>query len=166
MPIPMMNILNGGLHAANNIDIQEFMIVPVGAKCFSDGVRMCSEVYHTLKNILVSEGLSSTVGDEGGFAPLLSSDEDAIKVILRAINEMGYIPGKDFKIALDVAASEWWSDGGYFMPKRKKHMTSDELVSYFETLASSYPILSIEDGVGEEDVTVGRGLPRTLKEKI
>ena len=166
MPMPMMNILNGGAHAANNVDVQEFMIVPVGAKYFSDGVRMCSEVYHMLKNILASEGLSSTVGDEGGFAPQLSSDEDAIKVILRAINEMGYLPGKDFKIALDVAASEWWRDGGYFMPKRKKRMTSDELVSYIGFLCNEYPILSIEDGVGEEDSYGWRKLTDLLSERV
>ncbi len=151
MPIPMMNVLNGGVHAANNIDIQEFMIIPSGAPSFSDGVRMCSEVYHTLKNILSSKGLSTAVGDEGGFAPMLPSDEEAIKVIISAIEKSGYNPGEDFMLGLDAAASEWKTEEGYVLPKRNTKYTSDELVEYFTSLAEKYPILSIEDGVGEND---------------
>ena len=152
LPIPMMNILNGGAHAANNIDIQELMIIPVGAQSFSDAVRMCSEVYHTLKNILVAERLGATVGDEGGFAPMLESDEQAIKIILRAIEESGYKLEHHFMLGIDAAASEWWTDGGYVMPKRSAKYTSDELIDYFSSLCDKYPILSLEDAVGEEDV--------------
>lgn len=151
MPMPMMNILNGGAHAENNIDIQEFMIIPVGAPSFTEGVRMCSEVYHTLKNILSANGLSTAVGDEGGFAPMLPSDEEAIKMILSAIEKSGYTPGVDFMLGLDAASSEWYDSGSYFMPKRAKSFTADELVDYFAALSDKYPILSIEDAVGEED---------------
>ncbi len=151
MPIPMMNILNGGAHAENNVDIQEFMIIPSGAQSLSDGVRMCSEVYHTLKNILTAEGFSTAVGDEGGFAPSLSSDEEAIKLIISAIEKTGYKAGVDFMLGLDAAASEWKTEGGYVMKKRGRFYTSDELIEYFASLAESYPILSIEDAVGEED---------------
>lgn len=151
MPIPMMNILNGGAHAENNVDIQEFMIIPSGAQSFSDGVRMCSEVYHTLKNILKADGFSTAVGDEGGFAPSLSSDEEAIKLIVSAIEKSGYSAGGDFMLGLDAAASEWKVGEGYVMKKRGASYTSDELIEYFTSLASSYPILSIEDGVGEDD---------------
>ncbi len=165
MPIPMMNILNGGVHASNNIDIQEFMILPVGAPTFTDGVRMCAEVYHTLKNILSSNGLSVSVGDEGGFAPMLPSDEEALKAILAAIEKSGYKAGDDFMLALDAAASEWYSDGGYTMPKRNKRFTSDELVDYLEGLVKGYPILSIEDGLGEEDDYGWKKLTERLSKK-
>ncbi len=151
MPVPLMNVLNGGAHATNNVDIQEFMLAPIGAECFSDSVRMCSEVYHTLKNILKTEGKSCAVGDEGGFAPDLESDEDAIKLLVRAIEESGYKAGSDISIALDAAASEWYSDGMYHLPKRGKTYTSDELCSYFSSLSSSYPIISLEDPMGECD---------------
>ena len=151
MPIPMMNVLNGGVHAGNNIDIQEFMIIPTGAPSFCDAVRMCSEVYHTLQNILSTKGLSTAVGDEGGFAPMLPSDEEAIKVIISAIEKSGYKPGEDFMLGLDAAASEWKAENGYVMPKRNEKYTSDELVEYFAALTEKYPILSIEDGVGEND---------------
>ncbi len=152
MPIPMMNILNGGKHADNNIDIQEFMIIPNGAETFSEGVRMCAEVYHTLKNILAAEKLGTAVGDEGGFAPLLESDEEAIKLIIRAAHESGYKENSDFMIGIDAAASEWWCGGGYVLPKRGVHKTSDELVDYFRDVCEKYPILSLEDAVGEEDM--------------
>jgi len=165
MPIPMMNILNGGAHAGNNIDIQEFMIIPTGAPSFTDGVRMCSEVYHTLKNILLSKGLSTAVGDEGGFAPMLPSDEEAIKVIMSAIEKSGYTAGEDFMLGLDAAASEWYADNGYVMPKRSKSYTSDELVEYFSALVSNYPILSIEDAVGEEDNYGWKKLTERLSKK-
>ncbi len=151
MPIPMMNILNGGVHADNNIDIQEFMIIPTGAQTLADGVRMSSEVYHTLKNLLASEGYSTSVGDEGGFAPNLAGDEEAIKIILRAIEASGFKAGSDFMLGLDCAASEWRTDDGYRMSKRGKHYTADALADYLLSLTEKYPILSIEDGMGEDD---------------
>lgn len=166
LPVPMMNILNGGVHAGNNIDIQEFMIVPSGAPTFSDGVRMCSEVYHTLKNILVSEKLESAVGDEGGFAPRLPSDEDALKMLIRAIKESGYKDGVDFHLALDVASSEWWDGKEYVMQKRGKKCTSDELISYYTYLTDAYPIISIEDGLGEEDISGWECMSEKLGKKI
>jgi len=165
MPTPMMNILNGGAHAENNVDIQEFMIIPSGADSFSDGVRMCSEVYHTLKNILKAEGFSTAVGDEGGFAPSLASDEEAIKLIISAIEKSGYKAGADFMLGLDAAASEWKTDDGYVMKKRGKSYTSDELIEYFASLAESYPILSIEDAVGEEDFYGWKRLTERLSKK-
>lgn len=165
MPIPMMNILNGGVHAENNIDIQEFMIIPTGAPSLCDGVRMCSEVYHTLKKLLASSGLSCAVGDEGGFAPMLSSDEDAIRVIISAIEKSGYAPGEDFMLGLDAAASEWVTDGMYVMRKRGTKYTPDELISYFEELVGKYPILSIEDAVGENDIDGWRRLTDRLSGK-
>ncbi len=150
LPVPMMNILNGGAHAANNVAIQEFMIVPVGASCFSEGLRMGSEIYHTLGNILKERKLSSTVGDEGGFAPDLESDEDAIELILEAIEKSGY--STDIvKISLDVAASGWYHDGVYEIMKRQKTYTSAGLSDYFASLVEKYPILSIEDALDEED---------------
>lgn len=150
MPVPMMNILNGGKHASNNIDIQEFMIMPIGAKNFSEGLRQCCEIYHALKDILRSLGKSTAVGDEGGFAPDLSSDEQAIEVILKAIKKAGYSE-KDTKIALDVAASEWYENGEYRLPKRNVAKTSDELIDYFDGLCAKYPIASIEDPLSEND---------------
>ena len=152
MPIPMMNILNGGVHSGNNVDIQEFMIVPTGASSFSEGVRMCAEVYHKLRNILLASAMSADVGDEGGFAPMLMSDSEALDLLLHAISESGYKAGKDFFLAIDAAASEWRVDGGYVMPKRKSRYTSDELVEYFSELVQKYPIISIEDPLGEDDI--------------
>ena len=166
LPVPMMNIINGGLHAHNNLDLQEFMIVPTGAETFSDGVRACSEVYHTLKNMLTSSGMSASVGDEGGFAPTLSSDEEAIKLILLAIEKSGYKPGEDFMLALDVASSEWYSDGKYILPKRNVTYTSWELIEYLSDLASKYPIMSVEDGVGEDDVEGWKLFTERLKGKV
>lgn len=150
LPVPMMNILNGGAHASNNVDIQEFMIMPVGACCFREALRMGSEIYHSLGKVLSSRNLSTTVGDEGGFAPDLSSDEEAIEVILEAITKAGYDTDK-VKIALDAASSEWYEDGGYRLPKRNTKMTTDELIDYWDGLVSTYPIVSIEDPLGEED---------------
>lgn len=150
MPRPMMNILNGGAHAANNIDIQEFMIIPYGVCCFSEGLRKCSEIYHALGGILKSKGLATGVGDEGGFAPDLSSDEEAIELIITAIEKAGYTTD-EIKIALDVASSEWYSDGAYKLPKRGITMDCGELISYYNRLIEKYPIISIEDGVAEED---------------
>lgn len=151
LPVPMMNILNGGAHASNNIDIQEFMIMPVGVCCFSEAIRICCEIYHTLGKILKSKGLSATVGDEGGFAPDLKSDEEAIEIIIEAIYQAGYNTD-NIKIALDAASSEWYqNDGKYRLPKRNKICTSDELIDYWENLCKKYPVCSIEDALGEKD---------------
>ncbi len=150
LPVPMMNILNGGAHAGNNIDIQEFMIMPVKAESFSQALRQCCEIYHTLGSILKSEGKTTTVGDEGGFAPDLDSDEQAIEYILKAVEKAGYTTN-DIKIALDVAASEWYEDGFYRMPKRNIRMNTDDVIAYVENLCTKYPILSIEDALSEHD---------------
>jgi enolase len=146
----MMNILNGGAHASNNVDIQEFMIMPTGACCFREAIRMGSEIYHSLGNVLKSRNLSTAVGDEGGFAPNLNSDEEAIEVIIEAIENAGYNTDT-VKIALDAASSEWYKSGEYELPKRNKRMTSDELIAHWERLVSEYPIISLEDPLGEED---------------
>lgn len=157
MPIPMMNILNGGAHSSNSVDVQEFMILPVGACCFKEGLRWCVEVYHTLKSILKARGLSVAVGDEGGFAPDLENDEEVIQVILEAIDKAGYTYGKgeQFMISLDVAASEWKDTkhgiGRYMLPKSGERFTSDELIMHWEEMVDKYPIYSIEDPLDEED---------------
>lgn len=166
LPIPMMNVLNGGAHAGNNVEIQEFMIVPMGAKSFSDGLRMGSEIYHDLGNILKRMKLSSGVGDEGGFAPDLNSDEEALELICDAIKEAGY-EGK-VKIALDCAASEWTHTEGisYKTCKQGKEYTAEELICYYESLISKYPIISIEDGLGEDDFSGWEKLTETLGGKI
>lgn len=147
LPVPMMNVLNGGAHASNNVDIQEFMIMPVGAKTFKEGLRWGAEVYHYLGKLLKSKGLSTAVGDEGGFAPNLENDEEAFKLLIEAIKNAGYIPGKDFVFAVDAAASEWNIDGKYRLPKSGKEFTTDELIAYWEDLVEKYPIMSIEDGL-------------------
>ncbi|MCH5348001.1 MAG: phosphopyruvate hydratase [Oscillospiraceae bacterium] len=153
LPVPMMNILNGGAHAANNLDVQEFMIIPQGAESFRDGLRQCAEVYHNLAKILKGKGLSIGVGDEGGFAPDLSGEEEAIELILLAVERAGYKPGTDFVIALDAAASEWKSPDkkDYFLPKKKLMRTTDELIAEWHSMCSKYPIVSIEDPLDEED---------------
>ena len=148
--VPMMNILNGGAHASNNIDIQEFMIMPVGARCFSEGMMQCCEIYHTLGKILKENNMSTGVGDEGGYAPSLKSDEDAIEYIIKAIEKTGYTTD-EIKIALDAASSEWYSDGKYILPKRGDSLSSDELINYFDKLCSDYPIISLEDPLSEHD---------------
>lgn len=150
MPVPMMNILNGGAHASNNIDIQEFMIMPTGAESFEKGLQQCCEIYHCLKELLKSLGKSTAVGDEGGFAPDLESDEQAIELIMKAVNKAGYSK-ENTKIALDAAASEWFENGKYILPKRQVQMTSEELIEYFSTLSMKYPIISIEDPLSEND---------------
>lgn len=150
LPRPMMNILNGGAHAGNNIDIQEFMIIPLSCKSFAEGLRECSEIYHALGSILKAEGLLSGVGDEGGYAPNLANDTEAIELIIRAIETAGYSTSQ-IKIALDAASSEWFSDGKYRLPKREKVFTADELIDYYEELFAKYPIISLEDGLAEED---------------
>ena len=151
LPVPMMNILNGGAHANNNVDIQEFMIMPVSADSFGECIRRCSEVYYELKELINERGGATSVGDEGGFAPNLESDEEALDLILKAVDRAGYSPGEDFKIAIDAASSEWATDGGYKMPKSGNFKTSSELVDYWEDLSSRYPIFSIEDPLGEND---------------
>ena len=153
LPVPMMNILNGGAHAANTIDVQEFMIMPVGAKSFSEGLRWCTEVFHALQALLKSRGLATSVGDEGGFAPNLGSDEEAIEVILEAIKKAGYEPGTDFVLAMDAASSEWKGSrkGEYVLPKAGTKFTSEELIAHWKQLCGKYPIASIEDGLDEED---------------
>ena len=153
LPVPMMNILNGGAHAANTVDVQEFMIMPAGAPSFKEGLRQCTEVFHKLQALLKADGLATSVGDEGGFAPDLKSDEEAIEYILKAVKEAGYEPGKDFVLALDAAASEWKGSrkGEYVLPKCGKKYTSAELVSHWEELCEKYPIISLEDGLDEED---------------
>ena len=154
LPVPMMNILNGGAHATNSVDTQEFMIMPVGAPSFREALRWCTEVFHALQKLLKSEGNTTAVGDEGGFAPNLASDEDTIEHILQAIKDAGYEPGKDFMLAMDAASSEWKSEKGkgfYHQPKSGKDFTSDELIAHWESLIDKYPIISIEDGLDEED---------------
>lgn len=168
LPVPMMNILNGGAHAANSLDVQEFMIMPVGAADFKQGLRWCSEVFWMLKGILKEKGLTMAVGDEGGFAPDLHSDEEAIDCILEAIVKAGYEPGRDFKIALDAAASEWKAEmtGKYRMPKSGKEQSSDELIDHWEKLCDRYPIASIEDALDEEDWEGWRRLTEKLGDRV
>ena len=151
LPVPMMNILNGGEHADNNVDIQEFMIMPVGAKSFSEALRMNAEIYHNLKALLKEKGLSTALGDEGGFAPNLKCNADAIEVILEATERAGYKPGKDIVMAMDVASSEFYVDGKYKMTGEGVEMTSEEMVDYLAGLCEKYPIISIEDGMAEDD---------------
>lgn len=153
LPVPMMNILNGGSHADNNVDIQEFMVMPVGATSFAEGLRMCAEVFHNLKKVLKSEGLNTAVGDEGGFAPDLKSNEDALKYIVMAIKEAGFAPGVDFRIAMDPAASEFFDAERkvYMLASENRELTSIEMVDYYAELVEKYPIVSIEDGLAEED---------------
>ncbi len=151
LPVPMMNVINGGSHADNNVDLQEFMIMPVGAESFSAALQMCAETYHVLKGILNSKGLATAVGDEGGFAPNLASNEDAIKIIIEAIEKAGFTPGEDMYIALDPAASEFYEDGVYNLKSENRKLTSQEMVDYYVGLVEKYPIISIEDGLDEED---------------
>ena len=151
LPIPMMNIINGGVHAANNLDIQEFMIVPIGSKTFAQAVRMGAEIFHSLKKVLKKKGLSTSVGDEGGFAPDLKSNEDAIKFIINAIESAGYQPGKDVGLALDSAASEFYKKGKYILKSENKKLRPEDMIDYYENLIDKYPIFSIEDGLAEQD---------------
>ncbi len=151
LPVPMMNILNGGKHADNNVDIQEFMVMPAGAQSFAEALRMGAEVFHNLKAVLKAKGHSTSVGDEGGFAPNLQSNEEAIQVIVEAIEKAGYKPGQDAYIAIDTAASELWHDGKYVLAGEGKTMSSEELIDFYEGLVNKYPIISIEDGLSEDD---------------
>lgn len=167
LPMPMMNILNGGAHAANNLDVQEFMIIPKGAESFREGLRQCAEVYHRLAKILKAKSLSTGVGDEGGFAPNLSGEEEAIELILEAVEAAGYKAGTDFAIALDAASSEWKADGkGYFLPKKKLSRTADELIEEWKRLCGKYPIISIEDPLDEEDWDGWKKLTEQLGSKV
>lgn len=153
LPVPMMNILNGGAHAANTVDVQEFMIMPVGADSFKEALRWCAEVFHALAALLKSKGLATSVGDEGGFAPDLASDEEAIEYILEAVKKAGYEPGKDFMLAMDAASSEWKGEkkGEYILPKAGTKFTSEQLIEHWKNLVEKYPIISIEDALDEED---------------
>lgn len=151
LPLPMMNVINGGAHAANNLDIQEFMILPFGAKSISQAVQMGAETFHTLKKILKEKGLNTAVGDEGGFAPNLKSNEEAIKLIISAIRSAGYKPGNDIGIAIDAAANEFYKKEKYILSSEKKELTSSQMIDYYEGLIEKYPILSIEDGLAEDD---------------
>ncbi len=167
MPVPMMNILNGGAHAGNNVDIQEFMIMPVGATSFKEALQNCSEVFHSLKAILKAKGLSTSVGDEGGFAPSLEKDEDALALVCEAIERAGYKPGEDFLLAIDAAASEWVTESGdYLLPKSGLTMTCGELINYWKSLCSKYPIVSIEDALGEDDFEGWQILTKELGERV
>lgn len=151
LPVPMMNILNGGEHADNNVDIQEFMVMPVGAENFAEALQMGAEIYHSLKMVLKDRGLATAIGDEGGFAPNLESNEEALKVIVQAIEKAGYRPGGDVLLALDVAATELYEDGTYTLAGEGKTFSAEELVAYYEDLVDRYPIISIEDGLSEDD---------------
>lgn len=166
LPVPMMNIINGGAHADNNIDLQEFMIMPVGAESFSDALRICSQIYAALKANLKEKGFATGVGDEGGFAPNLENNEAALKVIVESIEKAGFVPGKDVCIALDPASSEFYKDGKYELAGDNKSLTSEEMVAYWEELVSKYPIISIEDGMAEEDWDGWKMLTDKLGDKI
>ena len=166
LPIPFFNILNGGKHADNNVDIQEFMIAPIGAKSFREALRIGAETYHNLKAVLKSKGLNTAVGDEGGFAPNLSSNEEAIQIIITAIERAGYKPGQDISIVLDPAASEFYQDGSYLLRADNSRLSSEEMVTYYERLVSKYPVISIEDGLAEDDWDGWKVLTTVLGEKI
>ncbi|MFH1368851.1 MAG: phosphopyruvate hydratase [Elusimicrobiota bacterium] len=166
LPVPFFNILNGGKHADNNVDIQEFMIAPIGAPTFKEALRYAAETYHNLKSVLKSNGLNTAVGDEGGFAPNLPSNEEAIKVIIAAIEKSGYKPGKDIAIVLDPAASEFYQQGKYLLKADNKMLTSEEMVSYYDNLISKYPIISIEDALAENDWDGWQILTKRLGSKI
>lgn len=168
LPVPMMNILNGGAHAANTVDVQEFMIMPVGAPSFKEALRWCAEVFHALAALLKSKGLATSVGDEGGFAPDLASDEEAIQYILDAVKDAGYEPGKDFMIAMDAASSEWKGErkGEYVLPKAGTKFTSEELIEHWKKLVDKYPIISIEDALDEEDWGGWQKLTAELGDKV
>ena len=169
LPVPMMNILNGGAHAANTVDVQEFMIMPVGAPSFKEALRWCAEVFHALAALLKSKGLATSVGDEGGFAPDLASDEEAIQYILDAVKNAGYEPGRDFRIAMDAASSEWKSEKGkgfYKLPKAGNEFTSAELIEHWKKLVEKYPIISIEDALDEEDWEGWKLLTKELGDKV
>ncbi len=169
LPVPMMNVLNGGAHATNNVEIQEFMIMPVGAKSFKEALRMCAEVFHTLKSVLKANGTPAAgVGDEGGYAPNLGSDEDALKALVQAVEQAGYKPGEDFMIAIDAASSEWWDDEKktYVQPKTGTQMSAEQLVAMWTDFANKYPIISLEDGMAETDWEGWKLLTDAIGDKV
>ena len=169
LPVPMMNVLNGGAHATNNVEIQEFMIMPVGAKSFREALRMCAEVFHTLKSVLKENGTPAAgVGDEGGYAPNLGSDEDALKALVQAVEKAGYKPGEDFMIAIDAASSEWWDDEkkSYVQPKTGRELSAEELVAMWTDFANKYPIISLEDGMAETDWEGWKLLTDAIGDKV
>ncbi|MCR1952365.1 MULTISPECIES: phosphopyruvate hydratase [Clostridium] len=166
LPVPMMNIINGGSHADNSVDLQEFMVMPVGAKTFSDALKMCAEVYHTLKKTLHDKGYSTAIGDEGGFAPNLKSNEEAIEVIIEAITKAGYKAGEDMFIAIDAASSEYYKDGKYVLEHEGKTLTAAEMVDFLENWVNKYPIISIEDGMAEEDWEGWKLITERLGKKV
>lgn len=168
LPTPMMNILNGGAHASNNVDIQEFMVMPVGAKSWKEALRMCAEVFHSLSKVIKADGGSTAVGDEGGFAPNLKKDEDALKLIVRAIEAAGYKPYDDFMIAIDAAVADWFNaeDECYHLPKAKKVMTRQQMVNMWKKFADNYPIISLEDGMGEDDWEGWSMLTKAIGDKV
>jgi enolase len=166
LPIPMMNVVNGGAHAANNLDIQEFMIIPFGAKSIAQAIQMGAETFHSLKKILKGKGLNTAVGDEGGFAPNLNSNEDAIRLILEAMDAAGYTPGKEMGIGLDAAASEFFKEGKYVLASEKRQLSPEEMIDYYEGLIEKYPILSIEDGLAEQDWKSWELLTERLEDTI
>jgi enolase len=166
LPVPMMNILNGGEHADNNVDIQEFMVMPVGAKSWKEALRMGAEIFHSLRAVLQGKGLNTAVGDEGGFAPNLQSNEEAIQVIIEAIEKAGYKPGEDVFIALDVAATEMFKDGKYHLTGEGKVLGTDEMIAYYEELVNKYPIISIEDALSEDEWDGWKKLTEVLGDKV
>ena len=167
LPVPMMNILNGGAHASTHLDIQEFMLMTAGASRCQEALRMCAEVFHSLKKVITAQGGSTAVGDEGGFAPNLKKDEDALKLIVEAIEAAGFQAGQDFMIAMDAAVSEWYQeDGTYFLPKAKKTMTRQQMVNMWKGFVTKYPIISLEDGMGEEDWEGWSMLTRAIGDKV
>ena len=166
LPVPLMNILNGGEHAPNNLDIQEFMLVPVGALSFREALRMGTEVFHHLKKVLAKKGLVTSVGDEGGFAPNLSSNEEGLKIIMEAIEIAGYVPGKDVYLALDAAATEFYQNGKYVLEGEGKEFSSSEMVDFYRDLTEKYPIFSIEDGLAEDDWSGWKLLTQAIGEKV
>ncbi len=166
LPVPMMNILNGGKHADNNVDIQEFMVMPLGAPNFAEALRMCAEIFHNLKGVLKGKGLNTAVGDEGGFAPNLKSNEEALQVIMDAVTKAGYKPGEDIMLALDVAATELYKDGKYHLEGEGMVKTADEMIDFYEELSGKYPIISIEDGLSEDDWEGWQKLTARLGKKV
>jgi enolase len=166
LPVPMMNVLNGGVHADNSVDFQEFMVVPVGARSFSEALRMSAEVYHHLKNTLKERGLSTAIGDEGGFAPDLSSNDEALEVLMSGIRAAGYVPGEQVAIALDPATSELYADGEYRLASEDRSLSSTEMADHWVDVANRFPVISIEDGMAEEDWTGWAGLTEKLGERI
>lgn len=166
LPVPMMNILNGGKHADNNVDIQEFMVMPVGAASFASALRMGAEVFHNLKKVLKGKGYNTAVGDEGGFAPNLKSNEEALAVIIDAVQAAGYEPGKDIMLAIDAAATELYKDGTYYLKGEGLEKSAEEMVEFYAELADKYPIISIEDGLAEDDWDGWQKLTQTLGKKV